>query len=75
LWAWSAVGGLPPAAPWAYPIGVLLALALHLANALPDDAAVLTRLREEHAAKQRAMMQGRHRMERAQVDLDPDGDR
>ena len=38
LWAWSAVRVLPTAAGWAYPIGALLALALHLANALPDDA-------------------------------------
>ena len=38
LWAWSTVGHLPPSARWAYPIGVLLALALHIANALPDDA-------------------------------------
>lgn len=39
LWAWSAVGVLPDAARWAYPVGALLALGLHLANALPDDAA------------------------------------
>ena len=38
LWAWSTVGVLPDAARWAYPVGALLALALHLANALPDDA-------------------------------------
>jgi 4-hydroxybenzoate polyprenyltransferase len=38
LWAWAAVGAAPRAARWAYPIGVLLALALHVANALPDDA-------------------------------------
>jgi 4-hydroxybenzoate polyprenyltransferase len=38
LWAWTAVGVLPRSAIWAYPIGTLLALALHLANALPDDA-------------------------------------
>lgn len=39
LWSWSAVGVLPEGARWAYPIGALLALALHLTNALPDDAA------------------------------------
>jgi heme o synthase len=38
LWAWSAIGALPPAAVWVYPIGALLSLALHLANALPDAA-------------------------------------
>jgi 4-hydroxybenzoate polyprenyltransferase len=37
LWAWSAVGTLPAAAVWTYPVGALLALSLHLANALPDD--------------------------------------
>lgn len=37
LWSWSTLGELPLAAGWAYPFGALLALALHLANALPDD--------------------------------------
>jgi len=37
VWSWSTLGELPPAAGWAYPFGALLALALHLANALPDD--------------------------------------
>jgi len=37
LWAWAAAGHVPRAAGWAYPIGVLLALSLHIANALPDD--------------------------------------
>jgi 4-hydroxybenzoate polyprenyltransferase len=36
VWSWSTLGELPPAAGWAYPLGALLALALHLANALPD---------------------------------------
>ncbi|MBM2811298.1 MAG: UbiA prenyltransferase, partial [Chloroflexi bacterium] len=36
LWSWSTLGELPSAAAWAYPFGALLALALHLANALPD---------------------------------------
>lgn len=38
LLSWSAVGVLPWGAAWAYPIGALLALALHVANALPDEA-------------------------------------
>ena len=37
LWSWSTLGELPPAAGWVYPFGALLALALHIANALPDE--------------------------------------
>lgn len=36
LWAWSTLEESPAAIGLAYPFGALLALALHLANALPD---------------------------------------
>jgi 4-hydroxybenzoate polyprenyltransferase len=36
LWSWLAVGRFSPALLVAYPLGVLLGLALHLANTLPD---------------------------------------
>ncbi|HZT05987.1 MAG TPA: UbiA family prenyltransferase [Chloroflexota bacterium] len=38
IWAWSAAGVLTADLIWIYPVGGLLALSAHIANAIPDDA-------------------------------------